>query len=167
MDDNETVIEGGIDLLDTSTEEENEEKIMDIDVNLTNQDSLLLLSFKLPVSVTKLDSGGFVLKESRSMLYPTIFRLREKGIVKFQWIGWPGIFPKDDTEKEQITILLKAHRCCPVWATKKEIEQFILFSEQHMRPMFHGFKGANENDLDAEVSDLWHNFCDVNKKFVE
>ena len=36
------------------------------------------------------------------MLYPTIFNLREKGMLNFQWIGWPGIIPKNEEEKELI-----------------------------------------------------------------
>lgn len=41
------------------------------------------------------------------MLYPTIFNLREKGMLNFQWIGWPGIIPKNEEEKERIQQLLK------------------------------------------------------------
>jgi hypothetical protein len=40
------------------------------------------------------------------MLYPTIFRLKEKGFLSFQWIGWPGIIPKNEDEKSKITYLL-------------------------------------------------------------
>ena len=49
------------------------------------------------------------------MLYPTIFNLREKGMLNFQWIGWPGIIPKNEEEKEQIQQLLKTQKCYAIW----------------------------------------------------
>ena len=65
------------------------------------------MSYKLPVTIVKTKSGEFQIKESKSMLYPTIYKLRERDFIDFQWIGWPGIIPDTQEEKEQITLLLK------------------------------------------------------------
>jgi trehalose-6-phosphate synthase len=65
------------------------------------------MSFKLPISVVRHPDGQLTLRESKSMLYPTIFNLREKGMLNFYWIGWPGIIPKNEEEKELIQQLLK------------------------------------------------------------
>ena len=68
---------------DFSSEDEMEKKLMDPEISISKNDSLILMSFRLPVCVTKLDDGSLSLKESRSMLYPTIFRLKEKGLLNF------------------------------------------------------------------------------------
>jgi len=68
---------------DFSSEDEMEKKLMDPEISITKNDSLILMSFRLPVCVTKQSDGSLSLKESRSMLYPTIFRLKEKGLLNF------------------------------------------------------------------------------------
>jgi hypothetical protein len=60
-----------------------EKKLMDPEIKINKNDSLILMSFRLPVCVMKQKDGSISLKESRSMLYPTIFRLKEKGFLNF------------------------------------------------------------------------------------
>ena len=99
----ETNEEGGV-----SSEDEMEKKLMDPEIKITKNDSLIVMSFRLPVCVTKQKDGSISLRESRSMLYPTIFRLKEKGLLNFQWIGWPGIIPDNEDEKIRIQYLLQS-----------------------------------------------------------
>ena len=55
-------------------------------------DIVIVSSFKLPVLVDKDSDGKWIIKPSRSMLYPMLYKLREKKrMVKTYWIGWPGI----------------------------------------------------------------------------
>ena len=75
---------------------------MDAQLKLGKNDSLVVMSFKLPICVLRHPNGTLTLRESKSMLYPTIFNLKDKGMINFQWIGWPGIIPKNEEEKELI-----------------------------------------------------------------
>ena len=36
-----------------------------------------------------------------------------------------------------------------------------------MRPLFHNFKGTDEDDIDPRVATMWHNYRDINKIFAE
>jgi len=65
-----------------------------------------MMSFRLPVVVIRKKDGSFKLDDSKSLLYPTIFKLKSKGFINFQWIGWPGIIPKNEDEKARIRLLL-------------------------------------------------------------
>ena len=81
-----------------SEEDELDKKLNDPDINLNPKDSLIVVSFRLPLQVTKQKVGEetkIVLSDSRSQLYPSIFRLKDKGFLNFRWVGWPGIYPKD------------------------------------------------------------------------
>ena len=60
-----------------------EKKLMDYDIKIEKTDSLVVVSFRLPVHVIRESDGSLSLKDSRSMLYPTIFRLKDKGIINF------------------------------------------------------------------------------------
>jgi hypothetical protein len=56
-----------------------EEKRLLEDIKITDDDSVIVASFKLPVSVERdLVSGKWKLRTCRSLLYPTLFKLREK-----------------------------------------------------------------------------------------
>ena len=73
---------------------EEDKKLLE-DVKITADDIVIVASFKLPISVDRdltPGSRGWKVRPSRSLLYPTMFNLREKKrMVKFTWIGWPGI----------------------------------------------------------------------------
>lgn len=88
-------------------------------------------------------------------------------MLNFYWIGWPGIIPKNEEEKELIQQLLKTQKCYAIWLKQDEVEDYLLFNEQFLRPLFHHFKGTNEQDIDQNTNDIWHTYCDVNAKFVD
>ena len=113
--------------LDISTEEEIEKRLMDYHINVDVNDSLVIMSFKLPIRIERQANGTHMIKESNSMTYPTLFKIREETNIDFRWIGWPGIIPKNEAEKEQITNLLHKEKCYPVWFEKSELEDFLLF----------------------------------------
>mgnify|MGYP000722044291 CR=1 FL=1 len=56
-----------------------EKKLNDHTVRLTAKDNLILMSFRLPVVVIRKEDGSFKLEDSTSILYPTIFKLKNKG----------------------------------------------------------------------------------------
>lgn len=150
-----------------SSDDELDKKLTDPDIKISKNDSLIIVSFRLPISILRKKDGQLVVKESRSMLYPTIFKLKEKGNFNFKWVGWPGIYPKDDQEREKISYLLGTYRCYPIWFGQSEIEKYLLFNEQFMRPLFHNFKGTDENEIDESNAGLWNTYKAVNHKFVE
>jgi trehalose 6-phosphate synthase/phosphatase len=117
--------------------------------------------------ITRKKDGSLAMQESNSMLYPTIFKLKDKGLRNFTWIGWPGFFPKDDEEREKIVVLLAQQKCLPIWPTKEQILLFSAFYDQHLNPLFHNFKGTDEDDIDDMNQELWRNYCDVNQLYVE
>jgi len=76
--------------------------LIDSDIDLSAKDSLVIVSFRLPLQVTKQKVGEetkLVLSDSRSHIYPSIYRCKDKGrSINMRWIGWPGIYPKDKEE---------------------------------------------------------------------
>jgi hypothetical protein len=56
-----------------------EEKRLLEEIQLSNDDVVIIASFKLPISVSRDGKGGWKIKPSRSLLYPTLYKLRDKG----------------------------------------------------------------------------------------
>jgi len=87
------------------------------DVKINAEDTVIVASFKLPITVYKdTNSGTWKVKPSRSMLYPTLFKLREKKkMVKIVWIGWPGVVPHNEKESHEIIEVLRPYGCQPIF----------------------------------------------------
>lgn len=73
--------------------------LYDPSIKIEKYDRLLMMSFKLPIQVERLKDNTLKITHCKSMLYPTIFKLKDKSFIKFKWIGWPGIIPRNDKEK--------------------------------------------------------------------
>ena len=78
-------------------------------IGLDINDHIILMSFELPIKIYKQEDGQIAMKPSTSMLYPLIFKLKERGIKNFTWIGWPGYFPESEDEKLRIKMFLNQH----------------------------------------------------------
>jgi hypothetical protein len=56
---------------------EEERKLLE-DVKISSDDVVIVASFKLPIAVERGKDGKLNIRPSRSMLYPTMFKLKEK-----------------------------------------------------------------------------------------
>lgn len=78
------------------------------------------------------------------------------------WIGWPGIVPKDQAEKDFITETLSSLNLIPIFLTDEEIAGYyegfsneVLWPISHYSPTY-----ANYN------TDNWNHYQSVNQKFA-
>ena len=134
---------------DDGLEEEDRRLLQDIKIE--QDDAVIVASFKLPISVVKDPNipGEWKTRPSRSLLYSTMFKLREKKkMVRIHWIGWPGVIPETQDEAQQITELLRPFGCIPVFFDAETVDQFLYFYETVLRPLFHNFKGLNDFEYD-------------------
>ncbi len=79
------------------------------------------------------------------------------------WIGWPGIIANSDTDKEEITEIIKKEQCLPVFLTEALIDGFYDgFSNATLWPLFHYFvEYTRFNDQ------YWEAYYKVNQMFAE
>jgi len=147
---------------------EEEKKLLE-DIKISADDFVIVASFKLPIAIDRDSSNPskFIVRPSRSLLYPTMFNLREKKhMVKILWIGWPGIIPESDKEAQEIADFLKEYGCVPVFFDSDTVEKFLYFHETVLRPLFHNFKGLNDFEYDLGKQDLWQKYQTVNQRFA-
>ncbi|MEN5197008.1 bifunctional alpha,alpha-trehalose-phosphate synthase (UDP-forming)/trehalose-phosphatase [Sphingobacterium faecium] len=79
------------------------------------------------------------------------------------WVGWPGIVPKDDSEKEKIIALLKPMNLLPVFLSKEEIRNFYEgYSNEVLWPICHYQPSYIHFD-----QEFWSTYVAVNKKFCD
>ncbi|QQT33375.1 bifunctional alpha,alpha-trehalose-phosphate synthase (UDP-forming)/trehalose-phosphatase [Sphingobacterium multivorum] len=79
------------------------------------------------------------------------------------WVGWPGIVPKDEEEREKIVELLKPMNLLPVFLSKDEIRNFYEgYSNEVLWPICHYQPSYIHFDRE-----YWSTYVMVNKKFCE
>jgi trehalose 6-phosphate synthase/phosphatase len=105
-----------------------------------NASKLLVVSNRLPVSVSKKD-GKLVYTVSSGGLATAMSSLdTSEGMT---WIGWPGIASEDltDDEKDDITRELASHDCYPVFLSRDHIKYFYEgYANDTLWPLFHYFQ---------------------------
>ena len=101
--------------------------------------SLLLVSNRLPISVTK-HPKGLHFRPSVGGLATGLRSLGQSH--QCQWIGWPGIAADkvSNQQQGQITETLSQRGCRPVFLSNDDIEDFYLgFCNKTIWPLFHYF----------------------------
>ncbi|KAF9918800.1 Trehalose-6-P synthase/phosphatase complex synthase subunit [Lobosporangium transversale] len=112
---------------------------------------LLVVSNRLPVTITKDASGAYQYKMSSGGLVSALSGL--KRMMKFTWIGWPGIdIPLEERALVQKELLEK-HSCMPVFIDDEIADMhYNGFSNSILWPLFHYHPGEisfNEDDWGA------------------
>ncbi|KAG0262815.1 Trehalose-6-P synthase/phosphatase complex synthase subunit [Mortierella polycephala] len=112
---------------------------------------LLVVSNRLPVTITKDASGAYQYKMSSGGLVSALSGL--KRMMKFTWIGWPGLnIPEEDRALVQRELLEK-YSCMPVFIDDEIADMhYNGFSNSILWPLFHYHPGEisfNEDDWGA------------------
>ncbi len=127
---------------------------------MAQQDTLIIVSTRLPVSVQK-HNGELVFHQSNGGLATGVsFVSRSRNSV---WVGWPGI-PSDDLTKKdkiQITERLKQYKCHPIFLTQQQVDLYYGgYCNATIWPLFHYFTSKAEHN-----AEYWKSYCEVNALF--
>jgi trehalose 6-phosphate synthase/phosphatase len=124
----------------------------------------IIVANRLPVSVELKDEGKFVIKESIGGLATGLKSVHaDKDSL---WIGWSAIDDEDlDAERKTVIdeILIKKHRCLPIYLDKEEIENFYYgYCNKTIWPLFHYFP-----NMTTWEHEHWESYLRVNRKFYK
>jgi trehalose 6-phosphate synthase/phosphatase len=120
----------------------------------------IIVSNRLPVSIERKD-GKLSYSPSAGGLATGLGSVYKYG--DNIWIGWPGLYLQDETEKDQVKAELKKENMAPVYLTQDDIEKFYEgFSNSTLWPLFHYFPKYVEFE-----EDYWESYRYVNMVFCE
>lgn len=131
-------------------------------MRLSKQAPLIIVSSRLPVTVSKL-GNDLHFKASSGGLATGVSSVSKTR--KSTWVGWPGIAKDDLSKQDQIKIIheLKKHDCHPVFLTQKQIDQYYSgYSNSSLWPLFHYF--VNKASFST---DYWAGYKQVNELFAK
>lgn len=119
----------------------------------------MIVSNRLPVSVVR--RGSIQFHPSSGGLATGLNSLHDK--YNNHWIGWPGIPPRNQEEKEIIIRKLDEKGMTPVFLSRRQIENYYLgFSNRTIWPLFHYFPQYVEYN-----QTYWNSYKDVNAHFCD
>lgn len=125
---------------------------------------MIIVSNRLPVSVSRGENGGFVYNHANGGLATAMSSLNLKN--GYTWIGWPGIAADDltDSEKAEITqYLAEQYHCVPVFLTGCDIENFYEgYSNDTLWPLCHYF-----SQYAVHKNVYWESYQHVNQLYKD
>lgn len=99
---------------------------------------LFIISNRLPLKASKTENNEFEFTRSEGGLATGLGSL-EMNIEK-HWIGWPGVYPETEEEKETISNHLLKFNFHPVFLTPEQIENYYEgYSNSTLWPLCHYF----------------------------
>ncbi len=122
----------------------------------------VVVSNRLPVSVTRNSKGKLVFEASSGGLATAMSSLNDENKI---WVGWPGIDAEtlSDDERAYITNELAKQGCYPVFLTSSDVELYYEgYANDTLWPLFHYFQNV------ARYSEeYWQAYRKVNEIFAD
>lgn len=131
------------------------------DMDLSNGHHLIVVSNRLPITITKDASGNYHFKMSSGGLVSALSGFKKS--LNFTWIGWPGFFipPKDRAYVDKR--LMEEYSCQAVYLEDDIADRhYNGFSNSILWPLFHYHPG--EMNFDEEN---WTAYRQANMRFTE
>lgn len=85
---------------------------------------LIIVSNRLPITLTKLDSGEYYFQRSSGGLVTAISGMDRE----FKWVGWLGTEVNDENDRKKIRkeLVKDKPKCYPVFIKQKVADQFYV-----------------------------------------
>ena len=131
---------------------------------LETTDTAVLVSYALPLNITRDASGGFVVTwDDNSVLNKVALNLPTKVV----WVGYVSIEVAKGEEEMLAELLLEEYQCVAVFLEPELLKKFYHgFCRNYLRPIFHN-QSLFPTDKDPYSEEEWRAYCTVNKKFSE
>ncbi|CEL98035.1 unnamed protein product [Vitrella brassicaformis CCMP3155] len=139
----------------------------EMDSMIDENDTLLVVSFELPVKVSKSEDGQFVVTPGKTALLPTLYQQRKKTKIPVKTIGWPGIHVEDPRDQEEIERLLADYDCHPVFPPKKELDEYLAFCHRFLWPLFHNVVILDTHSQQPFNNEQWGHYQAMNRLWAE
>ena len=127
----------------------------------------LIVSNRLPVTIHK-DENGISFVPSAGGLATGLGSIYKKG--NNLWLGWPGVYIDENSEKEEITVSLAKENMRPVFLNEDDIHLYYEgFSNETIWPLFHyhtQYVIYNDSYFERYV-EVNQKFCDEILKYAE
>eukprot|EP00747_Dinoflagellata_sp_TGD_P129145 gnl/TRDRNA2_/TRDRNA2_174638_c0_seq1.p1 gnl/TRDRNA2_/TRDRNA2_174638_c0~~gnl/TRDRNA2_/TRDRNA2_174638_c0_seq1.p1 ORF type:complete len:1066 (-),score=225.97 gnl/TRDRNA2_/TRDRNA2_174638_c0_seq1:70-3234(-) len=99
-------------------------KSLEGQVSISEHDTVYLVSYQLPVVVTRKEGGGWNVSKRVVVQDANLAKLAELSkMAKVVCVGWPGIHVISEKEQDAITAVLKEHNCIPVFPPRRVVVQ--------------------------------------------
>ncbi len=121
---------------------------------------LYIISNRLPLKVSK-EKENFIYKRSEGGLATGLGSLDD--FEEKHWIGWPGIFLDNETEKKEVIAGLLSQKLHPIFLTEDQIHDYYEgYSNSTLWPLCHYFYAYIQYEYK-----YWESYRQVNRLFCE
>jgi trehalose 6-phosphate synthase/phosphatase len=126
---------------------------------------LIVVSNRLPVSITEEEDGSFSCRMSSGGLVAGLAGLRKT--FDFVWVGWPGLHAEGE-RRRKIEAVLRGQGCLPVWLPETIMNAYYNgYCNAVLWPLFHyiSFNEGNQTSP-KERQEYWEAYQEANRYFA-
>lgn len=146
------------------------------DPRLSADDTLLIITFELPVRVIRKkdipldatpDESHYEVFESNALLMPGLYKLRRKFGCSVRFIGYPGLSATSEEEKDMICRVLAKHDCTPVFVSPDDFDNYVDFCHKFLSPLFHSVVDLDGRSQEPFSTKHWMIYQSMNKLYCD
>ena len=99
-------------------------------------------------------------------MYGTLENMMQKKQYNFKWVGIISTIENlSEMEQKDLEKKFEKINAYPIFITAMELQPYLLYYENILRPLFHNFKDLY--DMKNEFMGYWKDYCEINKRIAE
>jgi trehalose 6-phosphate synthase len=108
--------------------------------------NLVVVSNRLPLSVRCSEDGSYQATLSSGGLVTALSGLTKT--TSFRWYGWPGMNPRESSEREEVRRSMASHNAMPIFLDEElAYEHYNGFSSRHRHAIYYQPSRVNSSRL--------------------
>jgi len=128
---------------------------------------LIIAANRLPISAIRKPDGKWGLNQSAGGLVSALSGVGNN--YEMLWVGWPGVFVEEGSERDALTRLLLRRGCLPIYLSRSEVDLYYNgYCNNVLWPLFHYVPLSFESKL-SETKNMglqWRAYQDANDLFA-
>lgn len=144
------------------------EEVYNDNVGFDHTDSLLVVSYLLPITVSKDSQGIWQFELTKGVWQSQLYSLLISSKINFFWLGLPGLSVDSEEEQENLSQMLKKHySCIPIFIDSADKELHNEFCSSILYKMMHNIIDITSELCLHNSENLWNAYKRVNISFAD
>ena len=144
------------------------EEVFNEDISYDQRDSVLIVSFLLPITVTINPNGEYIFNDTKGVWKSQLYSTMMKNHIDFIWLGIAGVSIESEEEKEKLTQHMREkYRCIPIFINPNDIDLHEKFCSMILYKLFHNIVYNPTSGITQYNKELWNAYKRVNIFFAD
>jgi trehalose 6-phosphate synthase/phosphatase len=144
------------------------EEVFDESLTFTEKDSVLIVSFLLPITCKISPDGVWEFSSTKGVWQSQLYNMMLSNHTNFLWIGLAGAQPEDEEKEEELLRIMKEKfKCIPIFVDSNDLDMHDRFCSTVLYKLLHNIIDLSmESGLQCS-EELWNAYRRMNINFAD